>query len=338
MKKKGVLMILLVWLVLGLAASGLTQQKPPAQTPKPVDLKFATFSQGSAWYFYAAGMSEILKKNLPSGSRIDVLPYAGGVGNAKVIGGGEAQIGFLHSIGAKWAYEGIVAFDRKYDNLRALVGGLDRYYAIAMIRADLKINSLKEIKERKVPVKLAAVQLGGMGEFAGRLLLESYGFGYEDIKKWGGSVNPTSYDVTIDNFKDGRANLHLNIVPARHPTITDISLSTNVKFLPLDPEQIKYLNQKYGMTPVTMPAGMFKGQDKDLPLVATFTVLLATKDLPENLAYLITKAIIENVDAVKSSHKGLSDFDPKTAWRPEKAIIPLHPGAEKYYRNAGLMK
>jgi uncharacterized protein len=330
MKKKIGLTLVVFAFLLVFAVPAFSQQK--------VDLKFATFSQGSAWYVYAAGMTEILKKGLPPGSRIDVLPYAGGVGNAKVIGGGEAQIGFLHSIGAKWSYDGIVAFDKKYDNLRALVGGLDRYYLIAMTRADLGINSLREIKEKKLPVKLAAVQLGGMGEFAGRLLLEAYGLNYDELKKYGGTVNPTSYDVTADNFKDGRANLHLNIIPARHPAVTDISLSTNVKFLPIDPEQIQYLQSKYGMAPVTMPAGMFKGQDKDLPLVATFTVLLTTKDLPEELAYNLTQALIENAGALKAAHKGLEDFDPKTAWTKDKAVIPLHPGAEKYFKKVGLMK
>jgi TRAP-type uncharacterized transport system substrate-binding protein len=60
--------------------------------------------------------------------------------------------------------------------------------------------------------------------------------------------------------------------------------------------------------------------------------------MAEPVAYAVTKTIVENKDALVRGHAGLADFDPTQAWRPERVGIPLHPGAEKLYREKGWMK
>jgi len=52
----------------------------------------------------------------------------------------------------------------------------------------------------------------------------------------------------------------------------------------------------------------------------------------------VTKTVVENKDALVRAHGGLAEFDPKTAWQPDKVGIPLHPGAERAYREKGWMK
>ena len=65
---------------------------------------------------------------------------------------------------------------------------------------------------------------------------------------------------------------------------------------------------------------------------------LQVEDLPEPVAYTVTRTVLDNKDALVRGHAGLAEFDPKTAWQPEKVGIPLHPGAEKAYREKGWMK
>lgn len=81
----------------------------------------------------------------------------------------------------------------------------------------------------------------------------------------------------------------------------------------------------------------FEGQDAPTVGANLGTVLIARQDLDEEKAYLITKVIIENAEELKASHGAWSQFDPTTAMQPEETGIPLHPGAERYYREAGHM-
>jgi hypothetical protein len=56
------------------------------------------------------------------------------------------------------------------------------------------------------------------------------------------------------------------------------------------------------------------------------------------VAHLLTRTIIENKKELVKAHSGFKDFLPEEAWRFDQYAIPLHPGAEKYYREKGMMK
>src|SRR5919106_5376771 len=157
-----------------------------AQVTQPVTLAFATLGQGTAWYVYGATMADILRKVLPPGSNVDVKPFSGGVGNAKLVARNETPLGLSFTVTNRWAYEGKEAYDARLENLRALVGGLDTYYLVAVAQKKLGIASLREIKDRKLPVRIFTQPVGALGEFGGRQLLRAYGLTYADIKSWGG--------------------------------------------------------------------------------------------------------------------------------------------------------
>src|SRR5512134_2706137 len=139
----------------------------PAQQPQaPVTLAFATLGQGTAWYIYGATMADLLRKALPPGSNVDVKPFAGGVGNAKLVAKNETPLGLSFTVTNRWALEGKEAYDAKIDNLRGLVGGLDTYYLVVVSAKKLNIASLKDVKDKKMPVKAISLPVGSLGEFA----------------------------------------------------------------------------------------------------------------------------------------------------------------------------
>jgi TRAP transporter TAXI family solute receptor len=319
---------LLLILAAGVTAAGAQQS---------VTLAFSSLNAGTAWYVYGATMADLLRKALPPGSNVDVKPFAGGVGNAKLVARNETPLGLSFTVTNRWAFEGTEAYDTKLDNLRGLVGGLDTYYLLAVSQKKLNIRSIREIKDKKLPVRLYSLPVGSLGEFGGRQLLRAYGIAYADIKSWGGSITHVGYNVIVDAFKDGRADLLLAVITPKHPSISEIATFTDVAFLGLEPDVVQGL-APLGYTPATMPPDTFKNQSEAVRTVGFPTVLITNKDLPEPVAFMVTKTIIENKDALVRGHAGLAAFEPQTAWQPEKVGIPLHPGAERAYREKGWMK
>jgi uncharacterized protein len=309
-----------------------------AQAPaSPVNLAFATLDTGSAWYVYGATMAELLRKALPAGSNVDVKPRAGGVGNPRLVAKNETPLGLSFTVTNRWAVDGKEAFTEKLDGLRGLVGGLDTYYLVAVASKKLGLASVRELRERKLPVKVYTQPVGALGEFAGRQVLRAAGLSYNDIKSWGGSTQHVGYNVIIDAFKDGRADILFAVVTPKHPSVSEIVSSVDVEFLGLDADIAKAL-LPLGYTAATMPPETFKTQSKPVSTMGFPTVLITNKDLPEPIAYTVTKTIVENKEALVRGHAGLAEFDPRTAWQPDKVGIPLHPGAERAYREKGWMK
>src|SRR5690606_7372501 len=96
------------------------------------------------------------------------------------------------------------------------------------------------------------------------------------------------------------------------------------------------LIEKYAFAPGEIPAGSYSGMVKEpVRTVAVNTTLAVHKDVPEEIVYRITKIIAENADRVRATHDSAQVFDPATAWQHVGA--PLHPGAERYYREAGYL-
>jgi len=323
--------VLATIVALAIAVSGAAAQTAP------VNLAFATLDTGSAWYVYGATIAELLRKSLPAGSNVDVKPRAGGVGNPKLVAKNETPLGLSFTVTNRWAFEGKEAYTEKLDNLRGLVGGLDTYYLVAIASKKLDMTTVRDIRDKKLPLKIYTQPVGALGEFAGRQLLRAMGLSYADIKARGGTTTHAGYSVIVDAFKDGRADLMFAVVTPKHPSVSEIANDGNVTFLGLDAETTKAL-LPLGYVPATMPANTFKGQTEPVATVGFPTVLITNKDLPEAVAYTVTKTMLDNKDALVRGHAGLAEFDPKTAWQPEKVGIPLHPSAEKVYREKGWIK
>ncbi|MBI2219333.1 MAG: TAXI family TRAP transporter solute-binding subunit [Candidatus Rokubacteria bacterium] len=311
---------------------------PAALGAEPAEVTIASLSPGTAWYVYGAAIAEVLKKHLPPGSKVEVLPQAGGVGNAKLIGQGKANFGFSFALTNQWAFQGKHAYDRKLDMLRGVAGGMDTYYLAVLVRADAGIPSLADLKEKRGKIALGTLPVGTAGEYGTRNLLEVLGITYDEIRKAGGSVAHTGYPTMVTAMKDGRMNTIMAVITPAHPSITEIALQNEVRFLPLPPDIVAKMREKLNYEPQTMPAGMFRGMDRDVATVGYPTVFITRRDVPETLVYTVTKAIADNKEALVAAHKGLAKFDPAAAWKPELVGLPLHPGAERYYREKGWMK
>jgi len=321
------------------AAAGICLGALPSLTQEKVSLRFGTVGIGSAWYNYGAGIADLVKQQLPAGSSVDVLPKAGGVGNIKLIQSGEIELGLSFSVTSAEGCGGFGAFKEKQTKVRGVLGGLDIYYVGTFVTKKSGITSWEEIAAGKNKFHLLTTRPGGTGEQAVRQVLALLGSSKEAVAKKGGQIEATTRAGAAQTIKDGQADGWAHIVTKGHPGATQIVTINEMRVLPLPEKVIKGMVEKNGWAPAEIPANTFKGQTEPVKTVKAATNLLARADVPDSVVYTVTKTIIENAARLPKIHAALTDFNPKMAADPGlSGNCPMHPGAVKYYKEAGLMK
>jgi uncharacterized protein len=310
----------------------------PAVAQDKVSLRFGTVGVGSSWYNYGAGMADMVKAKLPAGSSIDVLPRAGGIGNLKLVQSGEMELGISFSVSSGEACSGTGPFKQKTTNVRGVLGGLDAYFLSAFVTKKSGVTSWEDIVAAKNKFHLLTTKPGGTGEQAVRDVLGLLGSSKADIAKKGGLVEPASRAGAAETIRDGQADGWAHIVTRGHPGATQIATINDIIVLPLPEKAIQGMAAK-GWTPATMSANLFRGQTVPVKTVKIASNIVAAASVPESAIYTFTRTIIENAAKLPKIHAALGDFDPKHAADPVlNGNCPLHPGAAKYYKEAGLLK
>jgi TRAP transporter TAXI family solute receptor len=329
----------LIRIVTLMAATGVCFGALPALAQQKVSLRFGTVGLGSAWYNYGAGIADLVKPKLPAGSSIDVLPRAGGVGNIKLIQSGEMELGISFAVTSAEGCGGFGTFKEKQTKVQGLIGGLDIYYFGTFVTKKSGVTSWEEIAAAKNRFHLLTTRAGGTGEQGVRQVLTLLGSSKEDMAKKGGLVDATERTGAAETIRDGQAHGWAHVVTKGHPAATQIVTINEMVMLPLPDKVIKGMVEEYGWAPAEIPANTFKGQTSPVKTVKAVSNILVSADVPADVAYTITKTIIENADKLPKIHAALGDFDPKKAAEPAlNGNCPLHPGAVKYYREAGLLK
>ena len=301
-----------------------------------VQLRFATVGIGSAWYNYGAGIADLVKPNLPKGSTVDVLPIAGTIGNMKLLQSGETELGLSFPMVAAEGCGGFGSFDKKTDKVRGLMGGLDTYYYGTFVTVKSGIKSWDEIAAGKA--QMTTTRVGGSGEMGLRQILGLYGSSKKAVAEKGGSVKSLKRPATAAAIADGKADGWAHVVTKGHPVATELTTRTNMTMLPLSDSIIKGMVEKHGWVEAVIPPNTFKGQTGPVKTVKAATNIMIREGVSEEVAYIVTKTIVENAAKLRKIHAGLSGFDPKgVAHAGLVGNCPFHPGAVKYYKEKGMM-
>lgn len=326
-----VLCLLLVWVV-----------ALPVCAEEAVNLKFGAMPVGSSWYVYAATYTTLLEKAFPEGSTFEVIPQGGGIANPLAVAQGKANVALANVATSKWAYDGIEMYEGKAaKNIRALAGGLNKVWLEIMFREDFieetGMDSLQKIAEAKHPLRLICKPEGSTAPPTARRVLAEYGMSFDTIKEWGGSVIQVSGGQIPEMMREGRADVWFEVAPPGHPAVTEGMLTADLRMFELPEEVLENLAQ-YGLYQDVIPANTFNNQPKAIKTVNPGTVIIVNESMPEDVAYEITKVICENKDELVAAHASIKTFEPTEAWKPENTGIPLHPGAERYYKEQGWME
>jgi TRAP transporter TAXI family solute receptor len=245
-----------------------------------------------------------------------------------------AGLGYTSMLHA--AARGEPPFPAKLEDLRGIlnlnIAGV--VHAIVLRRSGL--TSLRDIAAGQYRLKVDTGPRGTGGELAASRLLALYGADYKRLRDWGGSVTHSSYREALDRMKDGHIEAFVNDDIVGQPLFIDIALARDVAFLPMDPEIVDQMVERYGYTRAVIPAGTYHGQTEDIPSTAQLFVFFAHKNLPDDLAYAMTRLTFENKDDLVAAHRVFSDLVLEEG--PRHFPIPLHPGAERYYREVGVLE
>jgi len=305
-----------------------------------LELVAVSASPGGSWFAVMGGICEILQKNDKS-MQFRAIPGSG-VANPISVGSNKAQLGFAfppniaESLTAVGAYEGKEAVP----GLRTIVGGFGSsplHFAMRKDFADKHgIRSLKDIADKKIAVRICTDIAGTTDEYWGRKLLEFYGITYDNVKKWGGKVILGGYSDHVQLIKDGHADMAINNINIPAGPFVEMMLSVPMVILPFDDKGIEFMTNKMHHTPFTIPAGTYKGQDKDVLVATVLTSLITNDKVSEEIVYKITKILDEQKEEIRKLAPATAKFDPKNGIKNLGA--PLHPGAEKYYKEVGYLK
>jgi TRAP transporter TAXI family solute receptor len=291
----------------------------------------ATGGTGGTYYPLGGMLAQLISnKAVVDGKKISATAESAGasVANVKLLGNKDIESAFVAADILDAAYNGKGQFNgAPIKNVRAL-GALYPETVQLIAKADSGINSVKDLKGK-------SVSSGSPGSGQYQLLtdlLTVYGLKRSDIKE-----DLSSFTQAVDKIKDG--NLDATLITAGVPTaaVTDFAQSHALKVVPLSGAEIgELLKQQPYYTKVQLPANSYKGQAAPVDTLAVMAVWSTYAEVPDNVAYEVTKALYENVAIMGQVHVQGKNINLATAMAVGTA--PIHPGALKYYKEKGIAK
>ncbi len=297
-----------------------------AGTGEKVTLNLATGGTSGTYYAVGNGMGTILGDKL-SLSSLAVQSTGASKANVYLIADKEVDLAILQGDVLAYAHEGSDLFkDDGAETSAQWVAAL--YNETVQIIAAPDIKSVEDLRGKSVCVG----DVGSGTEFNARQILEAYGMTFDDIVAVNGS-----FSDGVESLKDKKISAAFTVAGAPTTAIVDLSTTNSFNMLSLSNEAVEYLTSHYPfLTLDPLPAGTYKGIDQETNCVAVKAVLVASEEVSEDVIYELTKAMFENKEALAGGHAKFKLLDPKTAV-DGLGKLPMHPGAQKYYKEIGIM-
>lgn len=260
--------------------------------------------------------------------RCSVESTGGSVYNINTIKNGELDFGIAQSDVVYQASNGTGKFkDKQVKKLKSVMAIYPELLTL-VTRRDANINGIADVKGKRI-------NLGNPGsgnEATALTLFAASGIKKEDLKFAGALKASEMPDALRDNKIDGYFYM------VGHPTanIKDATNSVDVKITPLAGPNIDSLLKKYPyFAKADVPAGMYKGNPDAVPTFGVKAVLVTSDDVSEKAVYTVIKAILENFDDFKKLHPAYNNITKESLL--DGLSAPLHEGAKKYFKEAGLL-
>ena len=293
---------------------------------------------GGGWYSQAGGFVELIKGK-DSSFNIKVVPGAG-IQNMSKLQQGETEIAWGLPPFIAASYNGQDPYKSKHPDMRLVMNGLGFVHIQVGVPADYPANTVRDVFElaKSKPITIGTTPPGGSDEWVMRKVFEFYKTTYNDVRAKGGKVILVSYSDLTTQYRDRNMDVFFANLAVPGAALQEASLARKMKILPMDDDLIKFL-ESHGLSRGTIPKGSYKdvvNNDKDIPTIAMANTIVANAKTPADVVYQFTRVLLSDLDGVRKVHPAFKDFDPKDAVK--LANVPLHPGAEKAYREAGLLK
>ena len=311
-----------------LAAVAVTALGPmTAQAQQAKQLSIATGGTGGVYYPLAGGFGTILAKELP-GITATAEVTGGSLDNMKLVGGGNADVAFTQVDTAVDAVNGRDKFPKKL-GIRALVVMYPNLMQVVTLEGN-GITKFSDLKGKRVSTGAP----GSGTEIFSFRVIEGYGLDKDkDMTR-----ERLSAAESANALKDKKVDAFMFVAGVPTSAITDVAASPGMKMLLVDhDEAVPKMVEKYGPSyaPAVIPKGSYPNQDKESKVVAVWNIMAVRDDFPDDLAYNLTKIMLEKREDLSKVHKealNIKAENQKTA----NAGIPWHPAALKYFAEKGI--
>ena len=292
-------------------------------------LSISTGSMGGGFYAIGGGIAAYMSKEV-EGVNMTAVTSGGVDENINRLDKGKADIGLVSTGDSYVAFRGMGSYKKKYDNMRSM-GILFANWGEPYTLKSTGIKTYSDLKGKTICG-------GAPGGSMHKLFFDwvrAHGLDPEKDMK----IVFLPYEAATDALKTGRIDAIMQIAAIPTPAITELSLTGDIQIIGFDPgvrEKLVKKMPKY--LPMIIPAGTYKGQDKDIETVGMAALWACRKDLPEDLIYKLVKALYspEGLAYMAKVHPAGKGIKLKTAaqWEP----IPFHKGAVKFFKEAGALK
>jgi TRAP transporter TAXI family solute receptor len=297
-------------------------------------------SLGGSWYPFASRMAGVAMRY--GNVIVTVQASGGGTENVRLMRQGQYQMGLCEPNVAQHAYWGTGAFERegRNDQLRFLFN-MYPLPITAIVHRDGPIQSMADF-DPAVSGRRFSFSPGSPGsgdEFAWQEIFEA-GWGIDrDMLVW----RPLSHNERVMAFKDRILDSVGFQTAQPSGAIIELSAQNPIRILPIDGETRDRIKRELLWTDsITLPGGMYNGQDDPVETIFIGGFVLANADVPEDFVYAYMSAVfgpgLEDVQSVFpiAREMNLDNAMRGNTWGHPVAIT-FHPGAERFFRGQGLI-
>ncbi len=287
-------------------------------------MTMGTGSTQGTYYGYGGILGTQIKT--VSGINVNVVSTDGSKANILGIDSGNYQLGTVQSDVMAYAWAGSRSFEAegKLASFR-VIGGLYAE-AVQLVTMDPNIKSVADLRGKKVSIGAA-----GSGVYFNAVdILAAAGLTEEDIVP-----QYQSFGDSADALKDGKIDAAFIVAGAPTPAIQELCTSATAYLVPIDGDVAsKLMESSPFYTTYKIPANTYKGQTADVTTVTVKATLIVSASASEDDVYNITKAIFDNIDALKAAHAKGAELSLENA--TEGITVPFHKGAAKYFSEKGV--
>ncbi len=250
--------------------------------------------------------------------------------NIGQIAEGELDFGVAQSDWQYHAYNCTKEFADKvkcFKDLRSVFSVHPEPFQI-IVREDSGIKTFKDLKGKRVNIgNPGSGQRGTM-----EVLMAAYGMKTDDFKQ---ATELTSTEQAAA-LCDGKIDAFGYTVGVPNAGVAQATDGCGAKIISLNTDVEKGLVSKYPYYAfATIPKGTYKTTDEDVTTFGVMATFVTSKKTPDDVVYAVVKAVMENIEDFQKLHPAFANLDPKKM-KADGNSAPLHPGAEKYYKEKGL--
>ena len=283
---------------------------------------------GTSGVYYPLGvaLSEIYGKGI-EGSRTQVQATKASVENLNLLQQGKGEIAFAlgDSVALGWEGNTEAGYPGKLDKLRGIAAIYPNYIQIVASQ-ESGIKSLADLKGKSLSVGAPASGT----ELNARAIFAAAGMKYEDL----GKVEYLPFAESVELIKNRQLDATLQSAGLGVASIRDLATSVPINVVAVPADAVAKIGSPY--LSVTIPAGTYEGQAEDVSTAAVGNFLITSSTVSDETAYRMTKLLFDNLPQLVAAHAAAKGIDPKKAL--DGMPVPLHPGAERYYKEVGLLK